>query len=130
MKCTITTFSERLFTILQVAERLALSYKNTRELNKIVDQKLPNARPKFHREEIVVGGQPFEVFSRDVLECIEALFGDPEFAPILHLVPERHYSDADKTVRAYFDMNTGKWWWATQVCTHSQACALLYNLTH
>ncbi|RPD75308.1 hypothetical protein L226DRAFT_462412 [Lentinus tigrinus ALCF2SS1-7] len=108
-----TAFTEFL-EIEGVAERLALSYKNTRELNKLVDKKLPNARPQFRREEIIVGGEAFEVYARDVLECVEALFGDPEFAPLLLLVPERHYADEDCTIRVYFDINTGKWWWATQ----------------
>ena len=97
-------------------------YRNSRELNKLIDKKLPNARPHFQREEIVVGGEAFEVYSRDVLECVEALFGDPEFAPLLLLVPERHYTDADRTVRVYFDMNTGKWWWATQVSNSGVYC--------
>lgn len=98
-----------------MAERLSLSYKNSRELNNLIDSKLPSGRPPFQRHEIVVAGEAFEVFYRDILQCIEALFGDPEFAPILLLLPERHYGDSDRTVRVYFDMNTGKWWWATQV---------------
>ena len=39
-------------------ERLGLSYKNTRELNAIVDA-LPAARPKFVPEELLVGGTVF-----------------------------------------------------------------------
>lgn len=110
----------------QVAERLALSYKNSRELNKIIDEQLPSCRPSFQRHEIVVAGEAFEVFFRDVIECIRALFGDPEFAPLLLLAPERHYKDANHSERVYFDMNTGKWWWATQVsCSASHiVCAL------
>ena len=100
----------------QLVSILGLSFRNTRELNKIIDNNLVSGRPRFVRREVVVENEAFEVFYRDVLECIEALFGDPEFAPILLLVPERHYSDADHTVRVYFDMHTGKWWWATQVC--------------
>ncbi|KAF7373988.1 hypothetical protein MSAN_00611700 [Mycena sanguinolenta] len=34
---------------------------------------------------------------------------------VLVFAPERHYADADKTVRLYHDLHTGKWWWATQV---------------
>ncbi|KAI1784280.1 hypothetical protein LXA43DRAFT_976757 [Ganoderma leucocontextum] len=108
-----TSFSE-LLAIEDVAERLSLSFKNTRGLNYIIDRHLPPARPRFQREELVVAGEPQEVFFRDILQCVEALWGDPEFAPILLLVPERHYADADHTVHVYFDMNTGKWWWATQ----------------
>ncbi|KAI0737930.1 hypothetical protein C8Q80DRAFT_1222642 [Daedaleopsis nitida] len=108
-----TAFSD-LLGIEQVAERLALSYKNSRELNEIIDEKLPSGRPRFQRHEIIVSGEAFEVFFRDIIQCIEALFGDPEFAPLLLLVPERHYTDATRSVRVYFDMNTGQWWWATQ----------------
>ncbi|KAI1781957.1 hypothetical protein LXA43DRAFT_1069516 [Ganoderma leucocontextum] len=108
-----TSFSE-LLAIEEVAERLALSYKTSAELNKIIDKQLPSSRPRFQRHEIVVAGEALPVYFRDVLECIKALFSDPEFAPLLLLVPERHYADADHTVRVYFDMNTGKWWWATQ----------------
>ncbi|KAI1784554.1 hypothetical protein LXA43DRAFT_901392, partial [Ganoderma leucocontextum] len=108
-----TAFSE-LLAIEEVAQRLALSYKTSAELNKIIDKNLPSSRPRFQRHEIVVATEAFPVYFRDVLECVKALFGDPEFAPILLLVPERHYADEDHTVRVYFDMNTGKWWWATQ----------------
>ena len=57
----------------------------------------------------------FEVFYRDVLQCVRVLFGDPKFTGVLAFTSERHYADADRTVRVYFDMNTGKWWWSTQV---------------
>ena len=76
--------------LFQVAERLALSFNTSRKLNKLVDEHLPPARPRFERHEIVVAGETFEVFFRDVLACIKSLFSDPEFAPILLLVPERH----------------------------------------
>lgn len=39
--------------------------------------RFPPMRPRFQREEIVVGDEAFEVYMRDVLEC---LFGDAEFA--------------------------------------------------
>lgn len=80
-----------------------------------MDKQLPPARPRFTRHEIVVAGEAQEVYFRDILQCIESLYGDPQFAPILLLTPERHYADEDHTVRVYFDMNTGKWWWAMQV---------------
>ncbi|KAI0824025.1 hypothetical protein BC628DRAFT_1381212 [Trametes gibbosa] len=62
----------------------------------------------------MVAGEAFEVYYRDVLECIKALFGDPEFAPFLLTSPERHFTNEDETVRVYFDMNTGEWWWSVQ----------------
>ncbi len=63
-----------------------------------------------------MAGEAFDIYFRDVVECIRALFGDPEYAPYLVFVPERHYADEDRTVRLYHDMHTGKWWWSTQVC--------------
>ncbi|KAI1781898.1 hypothetical protein LXA43DRAFT_907374 [Ganoderma leucocontextum] len=108
-----TAFSD-LLAIEGVAQLLQLSFKTARQLNSIIDSKLLGGRPRFQREEIVVGGEAFEVFFRNILECIRALYGDPEFAPLLLLVPEKHYTDSSKKDRVYFDMNTGKWWWATQ----------------
>ena len=76
---------------------------------------LPAARPRFQRHEVVVAGEVYDVFFRDVIECIRALYGEPEFARHLVFLPERHYEDADHTVRLHHDMYTGKWWWGIQV---------------
>ncbi|KAG2131135.1 hypothetical protein BD769DRAFT_1355430 [Suillus cothurnatus] len=107
-----TAFSD-LLSIRGVSERLDLSYKNSRELNVIIDKQLPG-RPTFRREQIIVAGEAFDIYHRDVLECIKALYGDPDFADYLVFAPERHYTDDDETVRLYSDMHTGKWWWNTQ----------------
>lgn len=99
-----------------MSDSLGLSYKSSKELNKIIDSQLPSGRPQFKREEVVLGGEVFEMFYRDVLECTRALFSDPEFADDLVFAPERHYADADQTIRVYSEMNTGAWWWDRQVC--------------
>jgi hypothetical protein len=99
---------------LKVVEKLGLSYHNSQALHAIIDNKLPN-RPKFHRSEVVIAGEAFEIYSRNIVDCIKSLFGDPEFTSQLILSPERHYADADRTQRLYHEMNTGKWWWNTQV---------------
>ena len=44
------------------------------------------------------------------------VMGDPEFCEELILEPERLYADEDMTIRIFSDVNTGKWWWDTQVC--------------
>jgi Plavaka transposase len=62
-----------------------------------------------------VAGEAFDVYFRDILQCIQSLYGNPEFSSVLVFAPERHYLDADQTNRAYHDMHTGKWWWETQV---------------
>ena len=87
---------------------------NTIELNKIIDTKLPH-QPAFKHHEIIIADEPFELYTRDIVECIKTLWGDPEFAPFLVIEPEQHYADKDHTVQLYHDMQTGKWWWATQV---------------
>ena len=60
-------------------------------------------------------GEAVELYSRDIIECLRALWGDPEFSEDLILEPERLYADEDMTIRIFHDMNTGNWWWDTQV---------------
>ncbi|KAJ7133963.1 hypothetical protein C8R43DRAFT_1132985 [Mycena crocata] len=107
-----TAFTD-LLDIDGVCESLDLSYKTSLHLNKIIDEKLPG-RPKFTRSEVVVNGEVFYLYSRDILECVRALWGDSDFAPYLFVAPEKHYIDKDKTIRMYHNMHTGKWWWSTQ----------------
>ncbi|KAG2124671.1 hypothetical protein DEU56DRAFT_963354 [Suillus clintonianus] len=101
---TSTAFTD-LLAINGVRESLGLSFKNAKELNAIIDNELPTGHPKF---------KLFDVYHRDVIECIEALYGDPDFADYLAFTPERHYADEDQTTRLFHDMYTGKWWWDTQ----------------
>ncbi|KAJ3811030.1 hypothetical protein F5876DRAFT_88572 [Lentinula aff. lateritia] len=108
-----TAFSE-LLAIDGVSEALQLSYKNSDELNSIIDTKIPAQRPAFVRQEVVIAGEALDLYKRPVMECIQALYGSLEHAHYLCLTPERHYSDANKTNRLYHDMHTGKWWWSTQ----------------
>lgn len=99
---------------MQICDALDLSYKNTDQLNKIIDTQLPK-RPSFRRHEVVVAGKSFDFYARNIIECIRALWADPDFLPYLVFEPERHYADEDHIVRLYHDMHTAKWWWATQV---------------
>lgn len=102
-----------ILTSTQMHEKLGLSFKNSVQLNAMVDH-LPG-RPRFTHEQIKIAGETFDIYYRNVLECIRTLFGDPEFSPYLIFKPQRVYSDADKTERVFSDMHTAKWWWATQV---------------
>ncbi|KAG2153819.1 hypothetical protein DEU56DRAFT_725961 [Suillus clintonianus] len=108
-----TAFTD-LLAIDGLSDRLGLSYQNSKELNKIIDKDLPG-QPKFKCEQIVIAGEAFDVFYRDIIECIKALYGDPDFADFLIFAPERHYADEDHTVWLFHDMHTGKWWWDTQM---------------
>ncbi|KAG2047079.1 hypothetical protein BDR06DRAFT_985328 [Suillus hirtellus] len=108
-----TAFTD-LLAINDVHDHLRLSYKSSCELNNIIDKKLPTGRLKFCCQEVVVAREAFDVYFQDVVECVKALYEDPEFAPYLVFVPERHYANKDKTMQLYHDMHTGKWWWHTQ----------------
>ncbi|KAF9455627.1 hypothetical protein BDZ94DRAFT_1286081 [Collybia nuda] len=84
-----TAFSD-LMAIDNIVETLGLSFKNSVELNKLIDKQLPSR-------------EIFDVYFCDIKACIQALYGDPEFTPYLIHAPEM-----------YHDMNTGEWWWSTQ----------------
>ncbi|KAI0027336.1 hypothetical protein K488DRAFT_61896 [Vararia minispora EC-137] len=112
-----TALSE-LLEIDDIPRRLDLSFKNAKELNTIIDKHLPK-RPKFQLHKIVIGNETFELYMRDIIPCIRSLFGDPELSKHLLLAPERHYSDADRTLRIYCEMNTGKWWWSAQAAVEA-----------
>ena len=101
-------------TLWKIVEKLGLSYRNANELNAIVDKKLPG-RLAFTCWDFSVGGETLHFHHRDILDCIQALYGDPEFARDLIFVPERHYADQEQTCQLYSDMHTGEWWWAVQV---------------
>ncbi len=97
-----------------MSERLGLSFQNSRELNQLIDERLPSW-PKFERHDIVIEGETFQVYFWNIMDCITLLYGNPEFAPHLVFAPERHYSNKDKTHCIYHNMYTGRWWWETQV---------------
>lgn len=72
----------------------------------------------------------YEIYRRDIIWCIRALFGDPAFAQHLIFSPERHYTDQSKTTRIYHEMHTGQWWWETQASTIQSAdiCRHLFHV--
>ncbi|KAK2462211.1 hypothetical protein APHAL10511_005769 [Amanita phalloides] len=75
-----------------------LAYKNTQELNMLIDQKLPH-RPLFHCHDIWIG----------------AIYRNPEFAAHLIHLPECHFQHSgEECVWVFHDMHTGSWWWKVQ----------------
>ena len=100
----------------KVVNKLGLSYGSARELNHIIRHTLPG-RPPFKSQDFTIGGETLTFYFRDVMQCIQALYGDPEFAHELVFVPERHYLDPEHTCRVYSEMHTRDWWWAVQVIT-------------
>lgn len=102
---------------MQVSERLSLSFKNANELNGIIDHELPAGWLKFKQEQMIVAGEAFDIYYRDVIECVKSLYSNPDFMRYLTFVPKRYYADEDETVHLFHDMHTGRWWWDTQVCS-------------
>lgn len=107
----------------QVGDHLGISFKNSRELNKIIDSKLPG-RPSFVCKEIMVGSEVCELYFCDIAACVKSLSGDPNFAPYLVFQPEKHYTNEIKEVHMFHDMHTSHWWWSTQVSVNFP------NITH
>ncbi|KAI0683319.1 hypothetical protein BC835DRAFT_1536434 [Cytidiella melzeri] len=108
-----STALTELLQIPGVPESLGLSFRTSDELNEKIDKRLPG-RPRFVCHEVLTGNEVCEVFYRDVIACVRAIFGNPDFTPYLVFAPEKHYTDPEKTRRMYHDMHTGRWWWATQ----------------
>ena len=98
----------------KLAETLGLSYRNTREMNNIIDNNLPGP-PPFQCKELDVGKEHLQFFCRDTLQCIRSLYGDPDFMQHLVFAPERHYTNDERTCRVVNEMHTGDWWWSVQV---------------
>ncbi len=95
-------------------QALGLSYKNIRELNKLIDTQIPPVQPQFQRMEFIVAQKSHILYYRDIISCIKALYGAPQFAEYLVFCPEEHYADEEMKIRLYHDMHTGQWWWFTQ----------------
>ena len=108
-----------LITLPKLAGNLGLSFSSADELNAVIDKKLPNGLPKFVQEEFTLAGQTYEFYHRDVMQCVRALYGDPELVEFLVHAPEKHFTGPDKKTRIYSEMHTGKWWWTRQVCLHA-----------
>ncbi|KAI0060629.1 hypothetical protein BV25DRAFT_1789248, partial [Artomyces pyxidatus] len=108
---TSTAFTE-LLKIEGMYERLELSFKSAAEMNNLIDE-LPD-RPGFKCEEIGIDGETYEVYFRDVMECVRELYGNPEFAQHMAYAPERHFADDEMKNRLYGEMHTGDWWWQVQ----------------
>ncbi|KAL1711531.1 hypothetical protein EV715DRAFT_278440 [Schizophyllum commune] len=106
-----SAFNE-LLAIPELVEKLDLPYRTSAHVNAMVDA-LPG-RPRFQRRDVIVAGHRFDVYFRDILECVRALLSDIDLCPLLVFCPERHYVDDKKTCRLYHDMHTGEWWWSTQ----------------
>ncbi|KAI5995031.1 hypothetical protein EDD15DRAFT_2142435, partial [Pisolithus albus] len=55
-----------------------------------------------------------QVFYRDAIECLQHLIHSPSNNGLIHFVPEKIYSAADRTQRIYTDWLTGDRAWELQ----------------
>lgn len=81
----------------------------------MIDKRLPGW-PCFQSYDVKMGSEMVIMYSRDILQCIWALYSNPDFATQLIHKLERHYkqSGSQKTC-VFHDMHTGLWWWEIQV---------------
>ncbi|KAH8987479.1 hypothetical protein EDB86DRAFT_3065716 [Lactarius hatsudake] len=102
-----------ILAIPEVVDKLGLSYCTPNELNNIIDKELPEC-PQFKCEDLIITGNTFQFYFRDILQCIRSLYASPEFAHDLVFAPEHHYTNCEQTCRVYSEIHTGNWWWAVQ----------------
>ncbi|KAI9068219.1 hypothetical protein FKP32DRAFT_1562189 [Trametes sanguinea] len=55
-----------------------------------------------------------ELWSRNVVDCMRELMGNPAFRESLVYSPQRSYVDEEGEGRLYDNMWTGDWWWDVQ----------------
>ena len=67
--CDHQTLVNPLMTYLQVVEALGLSYKNSDELNCVIDRSLSGC-PQFEHYEIMVSDKVCDVYIHNVLACV------------------------------------------------------------
>lgn len=77
-----------------------------------------HGRPSFQPHDITVGTEVVTLYARNIMDCVQALYGNPEFAPFLIFKPQCYYhvSTGRPKSRVYHDMHTVDWWWEVQVC--------------
>lgn len=110
---------------LQTRARTKPSFESNYLFNKKIDA-LPTGEASWRVELLeavgdVVGEdgcakkETVEVWSRDPVDCVRELMGNPGFRDSIRYAPERQYADADGKQRVYGNMGTANWWWDIQV---------------
>jgi hypothetical protein len=94
---------------MKVVEALGLSFHTVKGLNEKINDELP-ACPPFHCKEVTFGEECLEFYYRDIMKCIRAIYGNPQFAHHLVFAPEQHYTSQERTCRIYNELYTGDWW--------------------
>lgn len=59
--------------------------------------------------------EELDLWTRDPVECVRELIGNPLFAESMAYAPEQVFSGSDKEERIFNEMWTADWWWRVQV---------------
>lgn len=102
--------------------------QNSYHLNQKIDQLPGYGAWSFTHVTVEGSDTKHELFLRNPIDCIKALFADPAFEDHLTFAPERHFADSKRKIRLYTDMKTGEFWWEIQVCHCSQPSRAWMNL--
>jgi hypothetical protein len=86
----------------------SLSYNMVKQLNGIIDTKLPGCAP-FQCKTVNIGGKHLEFYFRDMIESIWSLYSDLQFMHDLAFALEQHYTSPGRTCWVYNEMYTNDW---------------------
>jgi hypothetical protein len=108
----------------QTRSRLNPSYRTNHTFLKKIDQlptgpewtcKIVRTLGKVLSEDNEPIIEEHELWTRDPIECVRDLIGNPAFRDYMAYAPEKAYTDKHGHNRQYDEMWTGDWWWETQV---------------
>ena len=121
----------KVLILLQVKDKLGLSYKDSRTLHQLIDKLPERAGP--WRERILTfedRDEEFIIRYRNSLEAVKALIGDPTLSTDMTYSPQKVFSlQDDHEERLISEMWTADWWWEVQVFTfHSEISMKLTTL--
>lgn len=103
-----------------------LSFHNKRAFFQKVDSLPTFNAPEFKCETIEITGDkvdeagkpetiPAELWMRNPVEVIHQIIGNPALKNDLAYAPVQIFTDESQREQVFNEMNTGHWWWRTQV---------------
>jgi Plavaka transposase len=95
--------------MIKVIEQLGLLYYTVKELNEMIDNEMPG-HPSFQCKEVTFNDECLEFYHRDIIQCIQAIYSDAQFAPDLVFAPEWHFTSHECIFCIYNEMHTANWW--------------------
>ncbi|KZT18788.1 hypothetical protein NEOLEDRAFT_1079352 [Neolentinus lepideus HHB14362 ss-1] len=107
-----------------IRNRVSPSYHNNRAFLDKIDG-LPTQGVKWDCHIVTVAGdkvdeagemmtEEVELWSRNPVDCIRELIGNPCFRDVMAYAPEHVFQDEGGKIRIFDEMWTGDWWWDIQ----------------